>query len=181
MYEVSTEQYEATADVQDYVSTCRNAGRFMQYCRECLNYGRRYGCPPFDFNPTDIICRYRNIWIYGTKIMPLEQGLPLSASMPIMEPVVAQMNRRLLEEEKRLDGFACGFAGRCPYCKTTCARIGGQPCRHPDKVRPSLESMGFDVGKTSSQYLHVDIRWGHDGLLPEYLMLVGGVFFTPHS
>jgi predicted metal-binding protein len=87
------------------------------------------------------------------------------------------MNRQLFEAEKVLDGFACGFVGKCIYCSKTCARIEGKPCRHPDKVRPSLEAFGFDLMKTSEELLGIKMKWGHDGMMPEYLTLVCGVFY----
>lgn len=50
------------------------------------------------------------------------------------------------------------------------------PCLHPDKVRPSLEAFGFDIGRTLSELFGIRLLWGKDGILPEYLMLVSGLF-----
>lgn len=50
-------------------------------------------------------------------------------------------------------------------------------CRHPDKVRPSLEAFGFDLMKTSENLLGIKMVWGMDGMMPEYLTLVCGVFY----
>ena len=45
-----------------------------------------------------------------------------------------------------------------------------------DKVRPSLESLGFDLSKTLAELFGIELRWSKDGLLPEYLVLVCGFF-----
>ena len=58
-----------------------------------------------------------------------------------------------------------------------CARIDGKPCRHPDKVRPSLEAFGFDISKTAKDLLGLEIKWSKGDLIPEYLTLVGGIFY----
>jgi predicted metal-binding protein len=55
-----------------------------------------------------------------------------------------------------------------------CTRIKGKPCISPDKVRPSLESFGFDVSKTSLQLLNVEMKWSLEGVLPPYFVLVSG-------
>ena len=79
----------------------------------------------------------------------------------------------------------CGNYGRrygCPYCGgAACARIDGKPCKHPDKVCPSLEAIGFDISKTAKDLLGLEIKWSQDGLIPEYLTLVCGIFYQETS
>lgn len=81
--------------------------------------------------------------------------------------------------EREHGGMALGFAGTCIYCPETekCSRLIDQPCRHPDLARPSLESFGFDIGKTTSELFNIPLLWGKDDKMPEYLTLVCG-FFT---
>lgn len=52
------------------------------------------------------------------------------------------------------------------------------PCRYPDRIRPSLESLGFDIGKTASELLGIELKWSEPGSsgLPEYFTLVSGFF-----
>ena len=52
------------------------------------------------------------------------------------------------------------------------------PCRHPERVRPSLEACGFDLERTASELFGIEMRWGRNGLLPEYLTLVCGLFHS---
>lgn len=174
---ITTAYLQAETDVRSYLTNFRDADKFLGFCRQCRNYGLRYGCPPLDYDVPEKLARYSRIRITGVKIIPQEKGIPLSAADALMAPVVLQMNRELLEQEKQLQGYACGFVGTCPYCDTPCARRDGQPCRHPDLVRPSLEALGFDVSKTAELLLGEKILWSHDNLLPDYLLLVCGLFF----
>lgn len=172
------ESFSAEMDAATYITDLRRVDYFMQFCRECGNYGRRYGCPPFDYDPLSVIAPYQKVRIIGVKIVPNDGNLPLSVANTLMLPVIRELNEELLALEKSLGGMAFGFAGSCPYCgEIPCARIDGEPCRHPDKVRPSLEAFGFDMSKTASDLIGVEIKWSHDGRIPEYLTLVCGVFY----
>ena len=110
--------------------------------------------------------------------MPRDRNLPLDAANELMKPVIRELNGELLETERQLDGMCFGFVGTCPYCGgAPCARINGQPCRHPDKVRPSLEAIGFDISMTAKEILGLEIKWSQGNLIPEYLTLVCGIFY----
>ena len=45
-----------------------------------------------------------------------------------------------------------------------------------ERVRPSLEACGFDLERTASELFGIEMLWGRDGRLPEYLTLVCGLF-----
>ena len=174
----TTTTFTADIDAQSYIDGFRQADYFIAFCQQCGNYGRRYGCPPFDYDPLSIIKRYANVRIIGVKIIPTDKHLPLKSANELMEPVISRLNAELLEMEQALGGRAFGFVGTCPYCGgAPCARIEGKPCRHPSKVRPSLEAFGFDMGKTAQDLLGLEIKWSHDEFLPEYLTLICGIFY----
>ena len=174
-----TELFTVETDVKTYVEGYHKADLFLPYCQECKNYGQRYGCPPFDSDPLTLVRTFDKVRIIGIKVIPDDPTLPLSAANELMEPVISELNKKLLDDEKSLKGFACGFVGRCPYCgDVPCARKEGKPCRHPDVVRPSLEAIGFDIGKTTRDLLGIDIKWSKNNLIPKYLTLVCGLFFN---
>ena len=80
--------------------------------------------------------------------------------------------KMMLDAEKEYGGRALAFAGECLLCgDEKCTRPLGKPCRHPQKVRPSLEACGFDVNKIAEELLGIEIKWGHDNKMPEYLLL----------
>lgn len=174
----ATEVYTAEIDAKTYIKDFRRVEDFLKLCQQCKNYNNRYGCPPLHNDELAVVNKYQKVRIFGVKIIPMDKYLRLEMVNQLMEPVTNQLNKELLEEEKTLDGFGLGFVGTCPYCgKTPCARIEGKSCRHPDKVRPSLEAFGFDVGKTAKDLLGVELKWSQNGLIPEYLMLVYGIFY----
>ena len=172
------ERYTAEIDAKTYIEKFRDAEYFVKLCQQCGNYGRRYGCPPFDYDTLADIKKYEKVRILGVKITPEDKSLPLEAANDLMKPVIDEMNKELLETEKSLAGMCFGFVGSCPYCDgAPCARIEGKPCKHPDKVRPSLEAYGFDISKTAKELLGLEIKWSEQGLIPEYLTLVCGIFY----
>lgn len=165
-------------DAETYISEYRRTDYFIQFCQQCGNYGRRYGCPPLDNETLASVNKYRKVRILGVKIIPNDNTLPIEAANQLMQPEIEKMNRELLATEQQLDGISFGFVGTCPYCGgAPCARVEGKPCRYPDKVRPSLEAVGFDISKTAKELLGIDIKWSQQGKIPEYLTLVCGIFF----
>ena len=147
------EDFSVTVSVADYIARFRDAERFEGCCRACPNYGCSWGCPPFDFDVEEYLNRYS-----------AHAGRE-------------RLERRLLEMERRYGGRSFAYVGSCLYCpEGTCTRPEGNPCRHPELVRPSLEACGFDIGRTTSELFGIELKWGADGKMPEYLTLVCGFF-----
>ena len=59
--------------------------------------------------------------------------------------------------------------------KGNCTRPEGKPCRYPEKMRYSIESIGGNVGKTVSKLLGIELEWIQDGKVPSYFVLCGGL------
>lgn len=175
---ITSRRFTAQLPVNDYIARFRRAGYFLELCKECRNYDRRYGCPPFDYNIMERMSQYSTTKIIGVQITPANKHLPLNMAQELMAPVISCLTGELLEEERLTGGLSFGFAGGCNLCgNKPCTRISGTPCRHPDKVRPSLESYGFDLTKTAEQLLGTPIIWSTDNHIPDYLMLICGIFY----
>jgi len=171
------EDFTTTIPVAEYIGRFRDAERFLGFCRSCRNYGRSWGCPPFDFDAGPVLRHYRTALLVATRITPERAGLPMSAAAGMIRQERIRLERRLLDMERRREGRAFSYVGTCLYCPgEDCTRPDGLPCRHPDLVRPSLEAFGFDIGRTVSELFGFDLRWSSDGRLPEYLTLVCGFF-----
>ena len=189
-------QYEAEAAVSEYVDRCVDIPYFLGLCRQCENYGKVWSCPPYDFDPLEYWGRYETLRVIGRKIIipdelrervltPAEQeAIPAS----ILWDEKARLNDVLWELEKEIPGSVLLSAGNCRECAprwfadTTreerwgyCARAERKACRHPERVRYSIESIGGDVTKTVEYYLKQKIQWIRDGRLPEYFFLVAGL------
>ena len=175
----TTESVCAQIPVADYMAHYRDAEKFIGFCRQCIRYNSSWACPPFAFDVDDYLSRYNTALILGIKITPLFPSKITDINLygnVLLETVRESMDLSLLELEEKYQGRAF-FAGSCLLCPE-CTRKEGNPCMYPEKVRPSLEACGFDIGKTSSQLLGIELKWGNKEKMPEYLTLVGGVFFT---
>ena len=173
----------ASITVKDYLQAYRDADRFIELCKECQNYGTCWVCPPYDFNTTTLLTKYANAYIIGTIITPdaavRSNSIDETKRMSHMLLADARtlIDEKLLMLESVYADSCSFFAGTCFACPNeSCTRILGKPCFKPDKIRYSLEAFGFDIGKTASELLQVELKWSHDGMLPEYFTLVSGFF-----
>lgn len=165
----------------------RDVKKFIGYCKECNKYNAYWACPPFDFNADEYLASYQIAYIIGTKIILDKetineyQGLDkcTEISYKIMEEVRKNLDSNLLNLEKQYPESKAFFAGSCHICQVgKCMRIVGEPCISPERVRHSLESLGFDVSKISAELLNIEMKWSINGILPEYFTLVSGFFST---
>lgn len=182
--EIHITHHVATIAADEYVAQYRDAERVQALCAQCPKYGKVWGCPPHDFDVDGYLAGYAQATIYGSKIAfsdaIREQCDTREASEAAMREALneawAQLLPFLYEQEARHAGSVI-FTGRCRLCGScACARAQEQPCRHPDRLRYSLEAVGFDVAKTASQLLGIKLQWGKDGALPPYLTLVTALF-----
>lgn len=174
----------------EYIRNYRDEQKFIAFCRECNRYGRCWACPPYDFDTSALINDYRYIYIIGTKIIP---SINLRQQCTTVESRKAATTRLLVEVRTRIDpcltqlekehpGSLAFFAGTCHLCPDVpCTRITNLPCRHPSLVRHSLESFGFDLGRTANELLHIPLQWSDGEKLPDYLMLISGLFTNDDS
>ena len=175
----------ATISVEEYIRQYRDVDKFIGYCKQCNCYDACWACPPFDFDVTNRLMQYKNAHIIGTKII-LDDALLNECSgtqqcreksYQVIGEVRCVLDEKMLALERQYTDSLAFFAGTCHLCgQGKCTRIDGKPCLYPDKIRPSLEAFGFDISKTSSQLLNTDLKWGSQERLPEYFVLVSGLF-----
>lgn len=169
--------YRVSINKDEYFGRFQDRPKFINYCRECHNYNRLWVCPPFDFDIDEQLDNYRHVLLIATKITPLEKGIPIARAIDFIRPERERIERMLLEMENKYQGRSFAFAGSCLYCpEDTCTRLVGLPCRHPDMARPSLEAYGFDIGRTTTELFDIELLWGKNGFLPDYLVIVSGFF-----
>ncbi len=181
-YRYRAEDSAVELPAADYVARFRDAQRIAEYCRACPSYGSSWGCPPFGFSVEEYLSGYATALVVATKIVPEQEGLPLSEAGRLMRPERKRIEARLLDMERRIGGRSFAYVGTCLHCpEGSCTRPDGNPCRHPDRVRPSLEACGFDVGRTARELFGIELKWGVEGRMPEYLTLVCGFFHDAES
>ncbi|MBR5128978.1 MAG: DUF2284 domain-containing protein [Firmicutes bacterium] len=172
MYNI--ERSEKTIKVDEYIKGYVNVEEFLQYCKECKNYEAVWSCPSYNFNPEDYWKEYDEFLIVARKII-FGPDVDVARSFEIMYEVKDDMSRELYELEKEYPGSISLSAGSCSMCKEGCTRIEGLPCRYPDLMRYSIESLGGNVGKTVSKLMGYELEWVEEGKLPSYFVLVGGL------
>ena len=179
MIEYSVEEFSVSISVDEYIRRFRDVATIEGYCRACENYGKSWGCPPFDFDVEERLRQYKNLLLFATNITPKEQNLPIRVAQELILPERKRIDKHLLELEKQYNGLACSYIGTCYYCtEDACSRLCAKPCRHPHLVRPSLEAYGFDVARTTQELFGQELQWGAEGLLPNYLMIVCALFYN---
>lgn len=160
--------------VSEYMDQYRDAERFMQFCRECGNYGRLWSCPPFSFDVEALLGKWRKALLVAVKF-EIPGGTPSSGVMALLQERRIALEARLLAMEQEFGGLAFGFSGMCYRC-ARCGRADGRKCVHPAEVRPALEAYGFDVCRTMEELFSDPLSWERDGHRPRSLTLVGALF-----
>lgn len=126
-------------------------------CRPCPDYGRYWTCPPYDVPAAEYWGRYETV---------LLRGMQFHFTRELLE-------RRFTPEE--LAEYTRELtAGGCTLCEE-CTRPMGRPCRHPEAVGYSLESLGCDVGAAARGELGWELLWPRRDKLPRYLTLLCAV------
>ena len=125
--------------------------RAMCEANRCGHFGRCYMCPP-DVGPIDeLMARVRGYGkgLFYQLISPLEDSYDFEG-MAAAGKAHAQIGQRLLDALRPALGENALHlsAGACGLCEV-CAKITGEPCRHPGRALPSIESYGMDVSGTA--------------------------------
>ena len=181
--------FSAKIGVEELIHRFRDTEKFITYCKACNRYNACWACPPFDFDTDEYLLSHPIAYIIGTKItlnedvinhhQDSEQCTKISYEM--IGNVRRKLDNALLDMEKQYPDSKAFFAGTCHLCPLgECTRITGNPCISPEKIRPSLEALGFDVSRISAELLNIEMKWSRDGVLPEYFTLVSG-FFSSHN
>ncbi len=172
-----------TISVEEYVREYNNAELFLSLCEQCLQFGKRWCCPPFSFNPLNKISDFKYAHIFGAQIFFHPDAIEQSRierngeiiSRKAVEDFCAAEHSKLLEmREKHAPAIAFGVG--CSLCSQPCAREIGKACRHSSEMLHSLESFGFDISATASKLLGIELLWAADGILPKYSTVVTALF-----
>ncbi|MBS6645620.1 MAG: DUF2284 domain-containing protein [Clostridiaceae bacterium] len=178
------EQFETQVPVKEYVETCVNIDEFLEYCKDCRNYGTVWSCPPFDFSPEKFWNSYDTLYLWARKIIfsPLMVQADYTAEQlqeitkTVMRIEKQKMSGELAAMEAKHPQSMALSAGHCMECEEAgCTRPHGTPCREPGKMRYSIEALGGNVGLTITKYMKLQLLWIEEGRLPDYFILVGGL------
>ena len=176
-------RHEASIPVSDYIQGYVDIPTFLVACQACPNYGKVWSCPPYDFDVLQYWKGYTTLHLLASKITFDEDVLAREYSKEelaaITNEVLPKEKQQLSEElfllEKEYPGSVSLSAGSCTLCKNGCAKKEGLPCRYPETMRYSIESLGGNVGLTIEKLMGVKLEWMEEGRLPHHFVLVSGL------
>ena len=151
--------------------------KFLGYCAACPRCGQTWSCPPYDFDPAAVWPQYAAVTLYAVQVFPESEEAKAAAFADpemFLRPYRRAFDALLEERERETRGSLRLDAGRCLVCER-CARRDKEPCRFPEKLRYSLESLGANVGALAADKLGAPLQWGTKDAPPEYFVLVGAV------
>ena len=127
---------------------------FRDMCESnaCGNYGRCWMCPP-NVGDIDTLMdqarSYDRVLVYQT-VSPLEDSYDFEGMMAAAHrhSLLSRQLDQLCAREASGDYLHLG-AGGCHVC-VTCAKVTGEPCRHPDLAMASLEAYGVNVSELAA-------------------------------
>lgn len=170
---------EVTIDADEFVSRYRDVERIAALCEQCPSFGKMWCCPPYSFDPRTLSDGFTTVKLIGTTIEFDEETCAAcmtpeessAVGREAMEQVWKSILPRMYELERQMPGSRC-FTFRCSLCPEGCTRPEGKPCRHPDMMRHSLESVGFDIEAMTRDQLGIELEWSSDGSLPSHITIV---------
>lgn len=179
----TTKRFEATIPVDEYLEKYVDVDTFLKCCKACPHYNGKWSCPSYDFDVIEYWKKYNSLELTAVKIIfdedyagkefPEDEILRITESS--VKKIKQELSKELLLREQEIPGSVSLSAGSCILCQGECARKENKPCRYPDKMRYSLESLGGNVGMTISKLMGVELEWMEEGKLPHHFVLVCGL------
>lgn len=171
-----------------------NFEEVLGYCSQCNNFKNNYSCPDLPFNPKEYLKDYKYVTLILTEIdtkqiqshidkfgekdlisrvqqlhMPKGEdshyNVADAIAMKCFENVKNLMADELLELEVLSDGSISSPPGSCTRC-TQCTKAMGEACVFPDKLRYSLEALGFLISDLYTEFFGIELDWSK-GELPK--------------
>ena len=144
--------------------------RIQGLCRSCDKYGRFWSCPPFDVAPLGKL----PAWSDAVLVTQKTRVDSRSTHENLIEQFLAA-RQTLGDILKRweVDGVVALIAGHCSGC-AACPRSRGIDCVAPERMRFSLEGLGFDVTALVEALVGQKIDWPTRGA-PGHMLLAGAL------
>lgn len=149
--------------------------KFSEACKiGCKNYNKKWSCPPC--SPSFANMKHKKhflvimLRIDGKYFSDCTEWMKLKAINSILKPKIENIVKGLANKH---NGYEY-ISGACRKCKN-CAKKINEPCKYPDKLRYSLESVGIDCNKLVEKTLNEKLCWYNKGGKYEYGSVVGAV------
>ena len=136
-------------------------------CRQCPRYGNSWSCPPEVPNIYKYTWKYKYAYLivekveYPEKLCKGDFPTLFAEREKYYDGFRRELQLKLLEAEKKYPGTYS--VSTCLICDQ-CARSEGKPCRHPESMRYSMTTLGFDFSKLMKEYFDIELSWSGDSL-----------------
>lgn len=175
-----------TADfIEKYAS---KRWHFENTCKtSCKNYGKIWACPPMEKNLNAFFCGLKNILIVALRISLTDANefeKKYYKARKIFDALLLEFERELFEKNASKENifaaraFFAGTCNSCPLEKCTRALPEKSPCPFPEKMRESLEALGFDLALTCEKEMGFELEWNSKSNSPKKLSLIGALGFS---
>ncbi len=149
-----------------------------EMCKGCPRFGCVWSCPPYNFDVKLITSLYETANLLVLKVNPISDedrvnalsaekiNHTLKGFRTLLDPI-------LISIEKRIPDSRVLFAGSCFLCgENPCTRLKGMPCKNPQTMRYSLESLGLNVKLITEVLFNIKLDWATPDAPCRYLCLV---------
>jgi len=130
----------------------------LSYCLDCFNYGKNYSCPPFNQHPIEL---YKNNKYLKVYIFTYANSDNLNIDN-LYSIVRKKLDLAIFDYESKTFSTAL-IPGRCLLCDP-CKKIYNEKCLFPDKIRHSLETLGFQISTLLLDELNYELKWNNNDL-----------------
>lgn len=168
-----------------FINRYRDVETFENYCKVCPIYGTTWACPPFDAASQLDLSPYQSVTLLGFQsfiITDYQQpvGTPealQARSEGVMRGVRLHLDPLLLSLESSTPATRIFLPGSCRLCDGVgCTRAEHKACRYPERMRSSLEAVGFNVVLAAEELLRLPLCWPEDLRMPPFLTLLAALF-----
>lgn len=171
--------------VIDDISVFRNyyeREKVENACKEgCPNYCNKWSCPPYaksflnsgkDYSKACLLCFSTEMEYYSDI---KNKYLAVKAANVTLKTLIEKCARSI---EEYTNGYSL-LSGSCRLCKPCHCKIK-QPCKHPDKMRYSMEATGLNVQKLCFDFLEHSLLWYENKKVPQYTSVAVLILFNQH-
>ena len=141
----------------------------------CVNYGKKWACPPYSPSFIDFASGYNQLFIIYLRT-DMNQYTYIKNDYLMIKAANSILKSRA---DRFLSGIATQYGryittGSCRLCRPCKCKIG-QKCANPDRMTYSFEALGINVSGVVESYFQRPLLWYAPHCLPEYTSVVCGL------
>ncbi len=185
MYDIDykVKRQKKTLPTNELFDRFANFDRVHGFCRECPRYNTNFSCSPVDIDIKEYVLDYDYADIIVTQLFFKKEDY----ERPYTEDEFKQILRntfykernitidKIKEREENIE-HANRVTGSCNICCENCREVYDE-CQHPDLIRYSVSSLGFDSTKILKDLFDIDLILIDKGL-PKYLNNVSFLLYS---